>query len=122
MSDLPAYVIIGASGGIATAVCQRLAKTGSRLLLVGRNEDKLQALATALRQSNPTGQYEVFVADATKSAEIDAAFAKATELAVTVEAIADQPRPAARWSASANGRPVRKIAAIGSSAGVNARR
>jgi hypothetical protein len=38
-------------------------------------------------------------------------------MAVTVDAIAAQPRPAARWSASANGRPVRKTAAIGSSSG-----
>ena len=37
---------------------------------------------------------------------------------VTVVAIADQPRPAARWSASGNGRPVRKTAATGSSSGV----
>ena len=41
---------------------------------------------------------------------------------VTVVAIADQPRPVARWSASANGRPVRKIAAIGSSSGDRVRR
>ena len=40
----------------------------------------------------------------------------------TVVTIADQPRPAARWSASGNGRPVRKTAAIGSSSGVRARR
>ena len=39
-------------------------------------------------------------------------------MAVTVVAIAAQPRPVARWSASANGRPVRKTAAIGSSSGV----
>ena len=41
---------------------------------------------------------------------------------VTVVAMAAQPRPAARWSASANGRPVRKTAAIGSSAGDRSRR
>ena len=80
MSDLPAYVVIGASGGIATAVCQRLAKAGSRILLVGRNEPKLQALKTELQASNTIGHYEVFVADATRSEEIDAAFAKALEL------------------------------------------
>jgi 3-oxoacyl-[acyl-carrier protein] reductase len=80
MSDLPAYVIIGASGGIATAVCQRLAKSGARLLLVGRSHDKLLSLATALQQLNAAGQYEVFLADATKSAEIDASFAKANEM------------------------------------------
>ena len=43
-------------------------------------------------------------------------------ISVTVVAIADQPRPAARWSASANGRPVRKTAATGNSSGDRARR
>ena len=43
-------------------------------------------------------------------------------MAVTVVAIADQPRPAARWSASAKGRPVRKTAAIGSSSGERVRK
>ena len=36
--------------------------------------------------------------------------------------IAAQPIPAVRWSASGNGRPVRKTAAIGSSSGVRLRR
>ena len=36
--------------------------------------------------------------------------------------IADQPRPVARWSASGNGRPVRKTAATGSSSGERLRR
>jgi 3-oxoacyl-[acyl-carrier protein] reductase len=80
MNELPAYVVIGASGGIATTVCQRLAKAGARLLLVGRTQEKLQALAQQLREVNSTGQYEVFVADATKSEQVDAAFAKATEV------------------------------------------
>jgi 3-oxoacyl-[acyl-carrier protein] reductase len=87
MSDLPAYVVIGASGGIATAVCQRLAKAGARILLFGRTEQKLQALAAELKSAHSSGQYEVFVGDATKSADIDAAFAKATELFTTIQGV-----------------------------------
>ena len=41
---------------------------------------------------------------------------------VTAAEIAAQPRPIVRWSASANGRPVRNTAAIGSSSGLRARR
>ena len=80
MSNLPAYVLVGAAGGIGSAVCHRLAKSGARLLLVGRTSDKLDALAAELRAIGPTGEYVPFAADATKSAEVDAAFTKAVEL------------------------------------------
>jgi NAD(P)-dependent dehydrogenase (short-subunit alcohol dehydrogenase family) len=76
---LPAHVIVGAAGGIGSAVCRRLAKSGARLLLVGKTAAKLEALADELRAINPAGEYRVHPADATKSAEIDAAFAQATE-------------------------------------------
>jgi NAD(P)-dependent dehydrogenase (short-subunit alcohol dehydrogenase family) len=75
----PASVIVGAAGGIGSAVCRRLAAAGARLLLVGRTAEKLEALADELRGVNPAGEYLPFPADATKSADIDSAFAKATE-------------------------------------------
>lgn len=79
MSDqLPAYVIVGATGGIGTAVCRRLAAKGARLLLAARDDAKLNALAEELRGTNP-GEYLVHPADATKSAEVDAAFAQAIQ-------------------------------------------
>lgn len=57
MNDpLPAFVIVGATGGIGSAVCQRLAKSGGRLMLVARDAGKLSALAGELRQSNPAGE------------------------------------------------------------------
>jgi NAD(P)-dependent dehydrogenase (short-subunit alcohol dehydrogenase family) len=79
MTSTPASVIFGAAGGIGSALCQRLAAQGSRLLLVGRTAEKLQALAEQLQTLRP-GTYEPFAADVLNSADVDAAFARATEL------------------------------------------
>ena len=79
MNTPPNYIVIGAAGGIATAVCHRLAKAGANILLVGRTQASLERQAVALLELNPQGRFETFVADATKSAEVDAAFARAIE-------------------------------------------
>lgn len=41
----PVAVIVGASGGIGSALCETLHQTGWKLVLGGRNESKLKALA-----------------------------------------------------------------------------
>jgi NAD(P)-dependent dehydrogenase (short-subunit alcohol dehydrogenase family) len=89
MSNLPAYVIVGAAGGIGSAVCRRLARRGARLLLVGRTADKLDALAAELRSINSDGTYTPHVADATKSAEVDAAFTAAVDAFGTLSGAAN---------------------------------
>ena len=38
-------IIVGAAGGIGSALSRRLAAQGAKLHLIGRNADKLQALA-----------------------------------------------------------------------------
>jgi len=43
--DLPAMIVVGGAGGIGSAVARRLAKKGCRLVLAGRNVDRLQAVA-----------------------------------------------------------------------------
>jgi len=73
MNETPAYVIFGAAGGIGSALCQQLAAKGSRLLLVGRNPERLEHLKSEL----PAGDYRTFAADATVSAEVESAFAEA---------------------------------------------
>lgn len=40
----PVIFVIGAAGGIGTALCRRLAGRGAKLVLVGRDERKLQSL------------------------------------------------------------------------------
>lgn len=51
----PAYLIVGAAGGIGTDLCRRLTAAGSRLMMVGRNEEKLSALASELGQPHAVG-------------------------------------------------------------------
>ena len=45
-------LITGASGGLGQAFAEQLAERGSNLVLVGRSEDKLQALAQRLERQN----------------------------------------------------------------------
>jgi len=78
-STFPAYVIIGAAGGIGSAVCRMLATKGARLFLVGQTATKLEALAMELKGLNPAGEYLTRVADATQSADIDLSFGEAVE-------------------------------------------
>ncbi len=51
MNDAHAYLVVGATGGIGSALCQRLATTGARLMLVARGEERLQELAAQLREA-----------------------------------------------------------------------
>lgn len=63
-------LITGASGGLGEAFAEQLAERGSHLVLVGRSEDKLQALARRLeRQSKITAT--VLTADLASSTEVD---------------------------------------------------
>ena len=41
----PAYVVLGATGGIGHSLCERLSKQGASLLLGGRDEERLAGLA-----------------------------------------------------------------------------
>ena len=63
-------LVTGASGGLGEAFAEQLAEKGSNLILVGRSEDKLQALAQRLeRQSKITAT--VLTADLASSTEVD---------------------------------------------------
>jgi len=60
----PSYLILGASGGIGSALARKLGSTGASLFLVGRREEPLAALATELGARYAT-------ADAADFAEVD---------------------------------------------------
>lgn len=62
------FVIIGAGGGIGSALARRLRKQGSELVLLGRTADKLEALAAEL-------QSEAKVLDASRADELEQAVA-----------------------------------------------
>ena len=44
-SQSSVYVVLGATGGIGSALCRRLSATGARLLAAGRSPEKLAVLA-----------------------------------------------------------------------------
>jgi NAD(P)-dependent dehydrogenase (short-subunit alcohol dehydrogenase family) len=80
MSDpLPSFVVVGATGGIGSEVCRRLAGRGANLFLAARDAGRLQALAAELSASNPAARFITKSLDATKPADVDAAFAAAVE-------------------------------------------
>ncbi len=69
----PVYAILGATGGIGAALCQRLSAQGARLFSGARDEAKLKALAA---QTN-AGTMSL---DATQSASVDAFIAQAVSM------------------------------------------
>ncbi len=62
------FVILGAYGGIGSALARQLVATGHRVLLAGRDADRLRALGDELQM--PTAH-----AEATESATVEAAIA-----------------------------------------------
>ncbi len=68
----PAYVIVGATGGIGAALCRHLQQNGARLLLAGRTQEKLSALAGELGA-------DYAVVDATQLEQVEACCARGLE-------------------------------------------
>ncbi len=64
------YVVLGAYGGIGSALARRLIAKGGRVMLVGRSAEKLEPLAADLGAT-------FAVADATVASEVEAAIEKA---------------------------------------------
>lgn len=73
MSQQPAFLVVGAAGGIGTALCRRLQQRDFRLVLGGRTQAPLDALAAAVGGDVITFDARDF--DAT-SAAVEQAFAR----------------------------------------------
>jgi 3-oxoacyl-[acyl-carrier protein] reductase len=65
-------VVIGAAGGIGTALCQNLAASGAKLVIGGRTEASISALASSM-------DCPWALVDARHSEQVDAVFALAKE-------------------------------------------
>jgi len=71
----PTYAIVGATGGIGSELCRRLAAGGARLFLGARTEETLETLVAELRVHH--SRIHAFPLDATNSAEVDLFFEQA---------------------------------------------
>ena len=75
-------LIVGASGGIGSALARRLTADGTRVALAGRDADRLGALAQETGGS-------VLTLDATRPAEVEAAAAQVVEKVGRLDGIAN---------------------------------
>ncbi|MEY2667909.1 MAG: 3-oxoacyl-[acyl-carrier-protein] reductase FabG, partial [Pseudomonadota bacterium] len=75
-------VVLGATGGIGSALARRLAAKGNRLLLAGRDAAKLEPLAAALGAVP-------HVLDARRTAEVQAGLDRAVELFGRIDGVAN---------------------------------
>lgn len=78
---VPSYVVLGASGGIGSALARRLAGCGARLVLSARPSERLSALAEELHG-------HAVPADATRFDEVDAVMDKALALHDRIDGVA----------------------------------
>ncbi len=68
-------IVTGASSGIGATYARKLARRGHGLVLVARNRERLQALATELRAAHGVA-VDVLPADLTVPADVDAVIAR----------------------------------------------
>ncbi|MHC2065899.1 SDR family NAD(P)-dependent oxidoreductase [Bremerella sp. T1] len=81
MSDeSPVAIVVGATGGIGSAIARKLRANGSQLMLVSRSQEKLQALADELDADS-------LVVDATQFDQMDGAAKQAKETFGRVDTI-----------------------------------
>lgn len=70
-SSTPAFLVLGATGGIGSCLCKRLARKGFRLALGARTQDDLEALAGELTEAG-AGDVATFEVEATDASSVQA--------------------------------------------------
>src|SRR5690242_14692602 len=70
---------VGAARGLGTALCRRFAAEGLHVFACGRTAGKLEAVAGAIAAAG--GRAQAIVADATREADVAAAFERAERVA-----------------------------------------
>ena len=79
---MSSYVVLGAYGGIGSALSRKLAKRGNHLLLAGRDEVRLATLAAELGA-------QTFVLDAANPRQVEACLRQAAQLFGQVVGVAN---------------------------------
>jgi 3-oxoacyl-[acyl-carrier protein] reductase len=84
------FLITGASGGLGSAVCLRLANSGHQLVLASRNVDRLIALQTSL----PGEGHQVIALDMASDQSIEEFSAQLERLSLSLDgAVLMPPQP-----------------------------
>lgn len=80
MSEIENKVVIitGASSGLGEATARRLAKSGARLMLAARREERLQQIVDEITKAGGTAKYQI--TDVTERSQVEA-LAESTKLA-----------------------------------------
>ena len=81
-NEQPVDIILGATGGIGSELSRQLAAQGARLMLGGRDSQKLEKLSSELRASH-------VVLDATQTEEVEKCVARTVETYGRVDGIAN---------------------------------
>ncbi len=83
MTEIPTYIIVGATGGIGSVLCQQLASHGAcNIMLAARDKSKLEELENTLEQADlkkHSSRVAIQVMDARDSAQVTTVFAAAIE-------------------------------------------
>lgn len=82
----PTALVTGASGGIGAAFARKLATEGHNLIIVARSEDKLNAIATDIRDQHGV-QVHVFAMDLSTQQAPDELFAAITDAGLQVDVL-----------------------------------
>jgi len=76
------FVVLGAYGGVGEALCRRLVGRGARLLLAGRDPERLARLAAEVGG-------EAFTLDATQPGQVEACLRRAAEAFGRIDGVAN---------------------------------
>ena len=64
-------IVTGASSGLGRDVCYRLASEGAKLVLVARNEERLNETDQKIKEENPNAETLIVSADVAKEEEVE---------------------------------------------------
>lgn len=82
-------LVTGATGGLGRATAHALAGLGARVVLVGRDADRLQALRTELADGTDEERFPIHVADVADFASVRAATRAITAAEVSLDIVVD---------------------------------